>query len=149
MSTKTQQGADKAIKHNGQTVFSRALVFCTHQQKWRQLFLSPILYSCYFLIIFSNFPFCLCLRLLQITLPLFAIACLFFWLEHLFRHRRRCQSCTRYASFVGRSLAEDGKQSCCSGPNIDVMSGVGYRRKFIIHPYYPFFPTFPLYTIFS
>ena len=36
--TKTQQGTDKASEHNGRTVFSWALVFHTHQQKWRQFF---------------------------------------------------------------------------------------------------------------
>ena len=37
MRTKTKQGTEKASKHNRRTVFSRDLVFCTHQQKWRQL----------------------------------------------------------------------------------------------------------------
>ena len=46
--TKTQQGTDKASKHNGRTLFSRALVFCTHQQKWRQL--SFILYPLFILL---------------------------------------------------------------------------------------------------
>ena len=35
--TKTQQGIDKVSKHNRFAVFLRALVFRTHQQKWRQL----------------------------------------------------------------------------------------------------------------
>ena len=35
--TKTQQGTDKASEHNGCTIFSWTLFFCTHQQKWRQL----------------------------------------------------------------------------------------------------------------
>ena len=38
-STKTQQGTDKASEHNGHTVFSRAWVFCTHQQEGCQLVL--------------------------------------------------------------------------------------------------------------
>ena len=37
MRTKNQQGTDKAIKHNGCKLFSRALVFRKHQQKWCQL----------------------------------------------------------------------------------------------------------------
>ena len=32
--TKTQQGTDKASGHNRPTVFSRALIFRTYQQKW-------------------------------------------------------------------------------------------------------------------
>ena len=44
--TKPQQGTDKASKHNRFTVFSRTLVFWTHQQKWRQFF-SFIVYPLY------------------------------------------------------------------------------------------------------
>ena len=46
--TKNQQGTDKASKHNRCTLFSQALIFCTHQQKWRQLFF--ILYPIFVLI---------------------------------------------------------------------------------------------------
>ena len=35
--TKTQQGTDKAIKHNGYTVFLWDLVLRNHQQKWRTI----------------------------------------------------------------------------------------------------------------
>ena len=35
--TKNQQGTDKSNEHNGCTVLLQDLVFCMHQQKWRQL----------------------------------------------------------------------------------------------------------------
>ena len=35
--TKNQQGTEKASKNNGRTVFSRALIFHMHQQKWHQI----------------------------------------------------------------------------------------------------------------
>ena len=43
--TKNQQSTEKASEHNRCIVFLRALVFCTHQQKWRQLsfIICPIL----------------------------------------------------------------------------------------------------------
>ena len=35
--TKTQQGTKKVSEHNRRAVFSRVLIFRTHQQKWRHL----------------------------------------------------------------------------------------------------------------
>ena len=46
--TKTQQGTEKSIKHNGSILFSRYLVFHMHQQKWIQLWF--ILYTLFILI---------------------------------------------------------------------------------------------------
>ena len=70
--TKTQQGTDKASKHNGRTVFSR-FWYCLrlHQQEWCQLCLIVfILYLFYFYIICANFfLFCLCLCIRQSTPP--------------------------------------------------------------------------------
>ena len=43
--TKTQQGIDKASKHNERTVLSRALLLRTHQQEWFQRAFFYHLYS--------------------------------------------------------------------------------------------------------
>ena len=55
--TKTQQGTEKSIKHNGSILFSRYLVFHMHQQKWIQLWF--ILYTLFILISrhFLQLPF--------------------------------------------------------------------------------------------
>ena len=88
----------------------------------------------YFLTICANFPFSPHLRLSNITLLPFLIACLFHRAEHRRCRRQRCQSFTWYASFVGRSLAGDRGQRHFLGTTIDVPSGVRHRCEFLITP---------------
>ena len=128
--TKTQQGIEKASKHNRDTLFFGLWSFACINIGDVYLFLSFILSLFYFLTICANFNFRphihlhLCfrlhLRLRQSTLPEFLIICTFSRAEHC-RHRRRCcRHHTQYASFVGRSLVGYGRRSCCSGPKIAV-----------------------------
>ena len=67
----------------------------------------------------------------------FSIVCPFCSAEH---HRRRCQSRTRYPSFVGRSLGVDGRWSYCLGPTVAVLLVVGHFNKFLIPPIIFYFP---------
>ena len=145
MRTKTKQVIDKAIKHNWHTLFPRYLVFCMYQQKWRKLHF--ILYPLFILLPHSLCTFHFILHLRQSTMPPVLIASMFHHMEH--RCHCRCLSCTRYASFFGRSVAGDWIRSRCSETTIAVPPGVGHHCKFLIPPYYPLFNNSPISTIFT
>ena len=154
MHKKTQQGTEKAREHNWRTVFLRYLIFSMHQYKW-----------CSFCFIFYPLFIFLSQNLLQPPFlpshlpPLEHTAAILDRVSippvgNRVRVRRVCRccrcccrSCTQDNSFVGHLLAGDRRRIRCLGMNVDVLPGVGHRRKFLIPLYYPFFPTYPLSTI--